>query len=202
MHNYATAQPQVATSCTTAVAHYENPATAIAKSSCYQLGSVGLQFFAVAATGPQNTNNAVDARVSQFCFGSWHPHRNRKGPPYPVLQDATTVYCSSTTRCTIRFFEGAPGFPAYCHFGESSTSPQIHFNGLLSHATHCTRNTENFFGINSSSQLPQLLSPHPLTHSATHTHADPPTTAKVMGAFTTDLTVCNLFSRLASQFGL
>ena len=45
----------VATSCTTAVAQYENPATATEKSSCYQLGSVGLQFFAVAATGPQKT---------------------------------------------------------------------------------------------------------------------------------------------------
>ena len=52
MHGYATAQPPVATSCTTAVAYYENPATATEKSSCYQLGSVVLQFFAVAATGP------------------------------------------------------------------------------------------------------------------------------------------------------
>ena len=40
----------VAMSCTTAVAQYENPATATEKSSCYKLGSVGLQFFAVAAT--------------------------------------------------------------------------------------------------------------------------------------------------------
>ena len=52
----------VTTSCTTAVAHYENPATATEKSSCYQLGSVGLHFFAVAATGPQKTNQEAATR--------------------------------------------------------------------------------------------------------------------------------------------
>ena len=117
-------------------------------------------------------NYDVDARLSRFCCGWWRPHRNRKTPPLAVPWDATAVCCSSGMHCTIEIFKGTPRFPVYCRFGESFTSPRIHFNEFSSHATHCMQNAEDFCRVNGSSRLLRLLSLCPLIEWTAHTHAD------------------------------
>ena len=131
----------------------------------------------------------MDARLSGFHWGWLHHDRNWKAQPFPFPQDTMAVSCSPGMHHKIKFFKGSPCFPA-------STSPQIHFNKFLQHATHCMQNAEDFLSFELTAFLDYYTHFHPtifLEELPTHSQIYPPTTAKVMGVFTTDLTICDHF---------